>query len=150
LEAAFESFWRAQFNTFSMTTCSEFKVTTPTAALCACGLKTARNASGITVTSGLRNREGFPRVLGHAMDLTERIRIERALRVVADLSREALAGCDLEWLFNRTVVVIAETLEYLRISFESAWFSVTPETVHSIELPSKPTFTNEDGRKFWL
>jgi hypothetical protein len=40
--------------------------------------------------------------------------------------------------------------EYLRISFESVWFSVTSETAYSIQLPPTPTFTNEDGRKFWL
>ena len=40
--------------------------------------------------------------------------------------------------------------EYLKISFELAWFSVTHETVDSLQLPARPTFTNEDGRKFWL
>ena len=40
--------------------------------------------------------------------------------------------------------------EHLKISFELAWFSVTHETVDSLQLPARPTFTNEDGRKFWL
>jgi hypothetical protein len=40
--------------------------------------------------------------------------------------------------------------EHLKIPFETAWFSVTHETVCSLQLPARPTFTNEEGRKFWL
>lgn len=40
--------------------------------------------------------------------------------------------------------------EILKTPFESAWFAPTQEAIFSFRLPEKPTFTNEEGRKFWL
>lgn len=51
-------------------------------------------------------------------DMTERARIEAEMAArtqqegaVADLSRQALAGQDLEWLFDKTDAAVAEALE---------------------------------------
>jgi hypothetical protein len=40
--------------------------------------------------------------------------------------------------------------KHLEISFELAWFPMTREIIYSLQLPQRPTFTNDAGRKFWL
>jgi hypothetical protein len=56
--------------------------------------------------------------IGFVRDITERARAEaemkartRQERAVADLSRKALAGCDLRWLLREAVGVVAQVLE---------------------------------------
>jgi hypothetical protein len=38
----------------------------------------------------------------------------------------------------------------LKTRFDSAWFAPTHESILSLQLPEKPTFTNEEGRKYWI
>jgi hypothetical protein len=38
----------------------------------------------------------------------------------------------------------------LEIPYESVYFRVTSEAIDSEQLPYKPTFKNERGRKYWL
>ena len=38
----------------------------------------------------------------------------------------------------------------LKTSFETAWFAPTHESMLSLQLPEKPTFTNKEGRKYWI
>jgi hypothetical protein len=40
--------------------------------------------------------------------------------------------------------------ELLKIPFESTWLAPTHEDIDSFQLPEKPTFTNAEGRKYWL
>jgi hypothetical protein len=40
--------------------------------------------------------------------------------------------------------------EILKTPFESAWFAPTKESILTVWLPEKPTFTTQEGRKFWL
>jgi len=40
--------------------------------------------------------------------------------------------------------------EILKTPFESAWFAPTKESIVTVWLPEKPTFTTQEGRKFWL
>ena len=38
----------------------------------------------------------------------------------------------------------------LGITYESEDSSVTHEIINSLQLPENPTFTNDEGRKYWL
>ena len=40
--------------------------------------------------------------------------------------------------------------EFLKTRFETAWFAPTQESMLSLQLPEKPTFTNEEGTKYWI
>jgi hypothetical protein len=40
--------------------------------------------------------------------------------------------------------------KFLRISSGSAFFSVSHEAIDSLQLPKKPRYTNEEGRRYWL
>jgi hypothetical protein len=40
--------------------------------------------------------------------------------------------------------------EILKTRFDSAWFAPTRESILSLQLPKSPTFTNEEGRKYWI
>jgi hypothetical protein len=40
--------------------------------------------------------------------------------------------------------------KFLGISSESAYFSASHEAIDSLQLPKKPWYANEEGRKYWL